>query len=64
MSDATLESRVSNLEQQVTELMCRVLAPSSNKAWRSTIGMFDGDSLMREIDEEGRKIRAAERDHS
>ena len=31
------------------------------KDWRRTAGMFDGDSLMQEIIEEGRRIREEDR---
>lgn len=34
--------------------------PAPAKDWRSTLGMFSGDALMKEIDEEGRRIREAE----
>ena len=64
MSDTTtkLEERVETLEKQVAELMERILAPSPTKDWRSTIGMFANDPMMKEIDEEGRKIREADRE--
>ena len=69
MSNATLEERVTALEQKVADLMQQVLSPATEKNWRSTIGMFAGNALMKEIDEEGRKIREADRhraksDHS
>ena len=36
--------------------------PQTGKnAWRGVVGMFAGSDFMREVDEEGRKIRAAER---
>ena len=62
MSDTTLEQRVTALEKQVAELMEKILSPPVEKNWRSTIGMFAGDELMKEIDEEGRKIREADRE--
>ena len=57
----TLEERVDTLEKQVAELMQRIMAPPPEKDWRSTIGMFANDPVMKEIQEEGRKIREAER---
>ena len=42
----------------------RILAPTPAKDWRSTLGMFTGDPVMRELDEEGRKIREAEREEA
>ncbi len=32
------------------------------KEWRRTFGVFDGNPVMAEIQEEGRKIREAERE--
>jgi hypothetical protein len=64
MSDTTLEQRVATLEQKVADLMDKVLSPPVEKDWRSTIGMFAGDSVMKEIDEEGRKIREADREQA
>ncbi len=69
MANTSLEERVSTLEKQVAQLMEKILSPPIEKDWRSTIGMFRNDPVMKEIDEEGRKIREAdreqaERDHS
>lgn len=64
MSETTLEERVTALEKQVAELMGRILAPPPEKDWRSTIGMFRDDPVMKEIDEEGRKIREADREQA
>jgi hypothetical protein len=55
-----LEERVSALEQQVAELAER-RSDSRLTDWRRSAGMFTGDELMKEIFEEGRKIREAER---
>jgi len=64
MPKSSLEDRVATLEKQVAELMERIMAPPPENDWRSTIGMFKDDPLMREIDEEGRKIREAEREQA
>jgi hypothetical protein len=64
MSDATLEKRVADLEMKVASLMGDIPAPVSQSTWRTAIGMFTGDSLMREIDDEGRKIREADREQA
>jgi hypothetical protein len=61
---STLEQRVDLLEKKVAELMERILAPPVEKDWRSTIGMFKDDPIMKEIQEEGRKIREAEREEA
>ncbi len=58
MSDMTLEAlvkRIEILEKQVARLM-----PPA-KDWRSVIGMFEGSDFMRQVDEEGRVIREADR---
>ena len=61
MAQSTLEERVAALE----EVMVRILEQSASdplkKDWRSTLGMFANDNVMQEIDEEGRKIREADR---
>ena len=63
-SVTTLEQRVDVLEKRVAEVLERILAPTPAKDWRSTLGMFTGDPVMRELDEEGRKIREAEREEA
>lgn len=57
----TLEARVAELERQVAELLRTVKSTPGPNDWRSTIGMFSGDELMKQIDEEARKIREADR---
>jgi hypothetical protein len=53
----TLEERVTQLERFVDELRRRSDASVRKKDWRRTVGMFDGDPIMKEIIEEGRRIR-------
>jgi len=57
MPNPTLQERVAELEKKVAQLM----ANSNQKDWRRTLGMFTGDEIMKQIDEEGRKIREKER---
>jgi hypothetical protein len=57
MPNPTLEERVSELEKKVAHLM----ANSNQKDWRRSLGMFTGDEIMKQIDEEGRKIREQDR---
>ncbi len=60
MSEITLESlaqRVDALERAFD----RQTPPSDKNAWRDVVGMFAGSDFMRQVDEEGRKIREAER---
>jgi hypothetical protein len=56
--NATLEERVAALESKVEQLL---RGARQQKDWRRTLGMFAGDSLMKEINAEGRKIRHADR---
>jgi hypothetical protein len=61
MAQPTLEERVAALEQQIVEIraeLARVIQPND---WRSTVGMFAGDEMMKRIQEAGRKIREADR---
>jgi hypothetical protein len=61
MSHHTLEDRVATLEQTVKGLVDAAKTGKQEKDWRSSIGMFEGDPVIREIQEEGRKLREAER---
>jgi hypothetical protein len=59
MHEETLESlarRVEALERAVG-----LQPPADKNAWRRVVGMFTGSDVMRQVDEEGRKIREAER---
>jgi len=64
MSQATLEERVALLEQQVARVLAGFNSPGAKTGWRNTIGMFSGDAVMKEIQEEGRKIREADREQA
>ena len=61
MIELTLEERVTALEQTVAHLMSQSHGAPVVSDWRRTIGWFAGDSVMQEIDEEGRRIREADR---
>jgi hypothetical protein len=61
MSRATLEERVAALERQVADLRANAAESTRAKDWRRTRGAFTGDELMKQVFEEGRKIREAER---
>lgn len=56
-----LERRVALLEQQVRDLVARGADGHRPKGWRAAIGVFTGDELMREIFDEARKYREADR---
>ena len=59
--EATLKERVIKLERLVDMLLQRVDVSMRKKDWRRTAGMFDGDPLMREIVEEGQRVREEDR---
>jgi hypothetical protein len=61
MARRSLKERVDALEQAVAALAAGGPAGNQEKDWKSTIGMFEGDPVMQEIQEEGRKIREADR---
>ena len=58
---ATLEERVAALEDTVALLLSQTDSVVAKKDWRSTLRMFADDPIMKEIDEEGRRIREADR---
>jgi hypothetical protein len=58
---ATLEERVAALEETVALLLSQSDSVVAKKDWRSTLGLFADDPVMKEIDEEGRRIREADR---
>lgn len=61
MSRESLEKRVAELERQVSSLLADRADAGRAKDWRRTRGAFSGDELMKQVFEEGRKIRDAER---
>lgn len=58
---ATLDERLARVEQLVEELVRKSNSPERSKDWRRTVGMFDGDPVMKEIIEAGRRIREQDR---
>jgi len=64
MPEATLEERVMKLERLMDTLQQRVEGATRKKDWRHTAGLFDGDPLMKEIIEEGQRIREEDRQKS
>jgi hypothetical protein len=61
MPRATLEERVASLERQVGTLLANHASKGRAKDWRRTRGVFTGDDLMKQVFDEGRKIRGSER---
>jgi hypothetical protein len=66
MSQPTLAERVAALEREVARLSKSIPGERSapDKDWRSTRGMFAGDPIIKEIIEEGRKLRESDRRQS
>jgi hypothetical protein len=60
MKEVTLESLARRVEAIERALDLKPLVTDKN-AWHRAVGMFDGSEFMRQVDEEGRKIREAER---
>jgi len=63
MSQGTVEQRLDRLEQLVESVVKRLSSDETRKKdWRRTIGMFDGDPVMREIIDEALRTRQQERE--
>lgn len=60
MNEQTLESLARRVEALERAVGLQPAAPSSRE-WLSAIGMFSGNEFMKQVDEEGRRIREAER---
>jgi hypothetical protein len=66
MPQPTLEQRIAALEKDVARLSesQRREGPRPEKNWRSTLGMFADDAIMKEVIDEGRKIRQFDREQT
>ena len=64
MPQITLEQRVAALEKQFADLKQAFDRGVRPKDWRRTIGMFAGDEMMKQIDEEALKIREKDRERA
>lgn len=60
MSELTLESLAKRVEALEKALAAKEPDQPRND-WRKVVGMFADSDFMRQVDEEGRKIREAER---
>lgn len=60
MNEVTLESLAQRVEALERALDVKPRRPDKD-AWQAVVGMFAGSDFMRQVDEEGRKIREAER---
>jgi hypothetical protein len=61
MSERSLAQRVERLERLVDELRNPPRRQVGENDWERTVGMFAGDDIMKQIDEEARKLREADR---
>jgi hypothetical protein len=63
MSQPTLDQRFAALEQEIARLSKLQAGEkrSPERDWRSTLGIFAGDAIMKEIIDEGRTIRQRDR---
>lgn len=61
MSEPSLEERVVKLEKLLDSVLQNLDLNRRKKDWRRTAGMFDGDPLMKEIIDEGRRVRQEDR---
>ena len=61
MNEPTLESLAQRIDALERELRTQ-RSTESNKDWRRVVGIAGDSDWMRQIDDEGRKIREAERE--
>jgi translation initiation factor 2B subunit (eIF-2B alpha/beta/delta family) len=61
MNEPTLESLAQRIDALERELRMH-RATETKKDWRRVVGIAGDSELMREIDDEGRRIREAERE--
>jgi len=61
MSEPSLEERVIKLEKMMDNVLQNLDISARKKDWRPTAEMFDGDPLMLEIIDEGKRIREEDR---
>ncbi|MBE2284230.1 MAG: hypothetical protein IAE77_12305 [Prosthecobacter sp.] len=61
MATVTLAARVAKLEKTMETLMGRLQPHEPGRDdWKKSVGMFDGDDLMKRIDAQGAAIRRSE----
>jgi hypothetical protein len=64
MAQEKLEERVAELERELAALKAKVETLTPRGDWRSVVGMFAGDEVMKRIDEAGRRIREKDRERA
>lgn len=57
----TLESLAQRVEALERAVGVPPRPPANDDSWLRVVGMFAGSDFMKQVDEEGRKIREAER---
>jgi hypothetical protein len=61
VSKPPLEDRVAKLERLVHDLASKLASTPREKNWQRSVGKFKGDPIMKEIIEEGERIREQDR---
>jgi hypothetical protein len=62
MSEQSLEERVAALEQRVAELSAALANGAPKNDWRSTLGLFAGDEVMKRICDYALEYRERDRE--
>ena len=57
----TVEDRLSRLEREMAELREERRVQPGRDDWKSVVGMFADDEMIKDIQSEGRRIRESER---
>ena len=61
MTEDRVEVRVAALEKEMAALIRAIANGAHEKDWRSTVGMFSGDEVMKRIDAAALAYREADR---
>jgi len=62
MATVSLEERVAALERQVAHLLAQQSEGKPVKDWRSTLGMFSNDDVMKQVTDTALAHREADRE--
>jgi hypothetical protein len=62
MSQVAIEERIQALEQEVASLKLKLGTTKDSKDWRKTVGMFDDDPGILEIQRLGQEYRQKDRE--
>jgi uncharacterized protein YqfA (UPF0365 family) len=61
MAELTLETLAKRVEA-LESALAKKDVKQSRRSWRQAVGMFGDSEFMKKVDEEGRRIREAERE--